>query len=499
MDEGSEHLGIQELRIGDILGRYELVCVLAQGGMGSVWLAKANGIHGFERLVALKTILPAFRSDERFRTMFLDEARIASRIVHENVVSILDVGDSNGTLYFAMEYVEGESIRRFYKALSEAGAFHQGLALRLTAEICAGLHAAHELRDDDGTPLEVVHRDVSPQNLLVTPRGSVKIIDFGVARARDRLSQATESGTLKGKLNYMAPEQARGAKIDRRADIYSLGAILYFLLSGKTLHDTPDGNQLAILHKLMSGDTYDPLPVSIHPAIRAVVTKALAAEPDQRFQTMSEFAAAIEQAMVLASEFASSSDVANAFSAHVAPKLAERRDAIRRAMLVAKKRRAELPAPLESSSGFFPPSHTTVSGSTAVVDTAPSVPRRRSPRPFLMAAAGCVLVLFGVGLRSLSDVSRGPSSATSAPVAAAKTEPVHSPEPAREELREPVLVPPSPGSENVEITQANVTVVPATTTLEPAVKPIRKKAPLAPLRREKKAGAKSAEPVDDGF
>ncbi|MDF2695735.1 MAG: serine/threonine protein kinase, partial [Labilithrix sp.] len=233
---------------GDRLDRYELLGVLAQGGMGTVWLARLTGKHGFERLVALKTILATYGNDRQFCDMFLDEARIAAQVDHENVARILEIGEDRGVLYHAMELVDGESLRRLYRDIRAVGApFPLAVALRIGADVCAGLHAVHELHGPDGMPLEVVHRDVSPQNILVTVRGTIKLIDFGVAKARERRTEDTTAGTLKGKIEYMAPEQARGERIDRRADVYAVGAVLYELLSGGPVRSTDEGRQLLAL------------------------------------------------------------------------------------------------------------------------------------------------------------------------------------------------------------------------------------------------------------
>ena len=200
---------------GDRLDRYELLGVLAQGGMGTVWLSRLTGKHGFERLVALKTILPTHGNDRQFCDMFLDEARIAAQIDHENVARILEIGEDRGVLYHAMELIDGESLRKLYRDIRAVGApFPLAVALRIAADACAGLHAVHELRGPDGASLEVVHRDVSPQNILLNHRGTIKVIDFGVAKARERRTEDTTAGTLKGKIEYMAPEQARGERID---------------------------------------------------------------------------------------------------------------------------------------------------------------------------------------------------------------------------------------------------------------------------------------------
>lgn len=181
--------------------------------MGAVWAARQRGSHGFEKLVALKTILPQYAKDESFRAMFLDEGRIASRIEHENVAQILDLGDVGGLVFLTMEWVNGDSLGKLQRLLGNER-FPIGVLLRIFADACAGLHAAHELRNDAGDLLDVVHRDISPQNIIVSTQGTAKIIDFGVAKAKERFVQDTNTGSLKGKFRYMAPEQVRRKMVD---------------------------------------------------------------------------------------------------------------------------------------------------------------------------------------------------------------------------------------------------------------------------------------------
>src|ERR1700733_6073100 len=178
--------------------------------MAAVWLARHRGHRLMDRLVVVKTILPQFATQEVFQTMFIDEARVAAAIDHPNVARTLDVGENDeDLLYLVMEWIDGESLSRLQRAVEKNGAkLPAGLVLRLLADCCAGLHAAHELRDKAGNPLGVVHRDVSPQNVLVSTAGVAKLIDFGVAKARDRASDGTSAGQLKGKGRYMSPEQA---------------------------------------------------------------------------------------------------------------------------------------------------------------------------------------------------------------------------------------------------------------------------------------------------
>ncbi|MBX3204119.1 MAG: serine/threonine protein kinase [Labilithrix sp.] len=331
---------------GDRLDRYELLCVLAQGGMGTVWLARLTGKHGFERLVALKTILPTYGNDRQFSDMFLDEARIAAQIDHENVARILEIGEDRGALYHAMELIDGESLRKLYRDIRAVGApFPLAVALRIAADVCAGLHAVHELRGPDGVSLDVVHRDVSPQNILLNVRGTIKLIDFGVAKARERRTEDTTAGTLKGKIEYMAPEQARGDRIDRRADVYAVGAVLYELLSGEPVRSTEEGRQLLALHELMTGAPYEPLHHSVPLPVRSLVDRALSRDPELRYRTTEDMRHALEQAMVTIGHVATSDDVANVLTHFSRERTQRRKDAIEAALRVAQSLEKEKSAP----------------------------------------------------------------------------------------------------------------------------------------------------------
>jgi serine/threonine-protein kinase len=305
--------------------------------MGTVWLARITGKHGFERQVALKTILSTYGNDRQFVDMFLDEARIAAQIDHENVARILEIGEDRGVLYHAMELVDGESLRKLYRDIRAVGApFPLAVALRITADLCAGLQAVHELRDAEGVSLDVVHRDVSPQNVLITVRGTIKLIDFGVAKARSRVTEETTAGTLKGKIEYMPPEQASGGRIDRRADVYAVGAVLYELLAGEPVRSTEEGRQLLALHELMTGAPYEPLHSSVPAPVRAIVDRALSREPELRFRSAEDMRHALEQAMLAIGHIATADDVANVLGHFSRERITRRRDAIEAAVRVAQ-------------------------------------------------------------------------------------------------------------------------------------------------------------------
>jgi serine/threonine protein kinase len=319
------------------LDRYELLCPIAEGGMASVWVARQRGKHGFEKLVAIKTILPKFASDVRFQEMFLDEARIASRIEHANVAQIFDLGEENEILYLAMEYVEGDALSKLNRACQRKGLrIPTGVLLRVLSDTCAGLHEAHEMRDASGRPLEIVHRDVSPHNILVSTKGTAKLIDFGIATARSRAGAETSSGVLKGKIQYMAPEQALGQRLDRRADIWAVGAILYTLLTGKPPFEGE--NPLATLHLLGSGRPPMPLPSSVHPAISTIVRRALSFAADHRYPTAADLREAIERAMVAAQCMTTPSEVAVFAATHLSDRIEKRRASVDAALAAAAAR-----------------------------------------------------------------------------------------------------------------------------------------------------------------
>src|SRR5690606_6429832 len=218
------------------IDRYDLVAEIASGGMATVYLARLAGVGGFQRFVAIKRLHPHLAKEKEFVEMFLDEARLAAGIHHPNVVPILEVGASERGYYLVMEYIEGDTLARLLaRAATTAGKIPADIAIRILLDMLQGLHAAHELKDEKGMATELVHRDVSPQNILVGMDGVSRITDFGVARAASRLS-ATRVGQLKGKIAYMAPEQAAGdTRVDRRADIFSAGIVLWEVLASRRL------------------------------------------------------------------------------------------------------------------------------------------------------------------------------------------------------------------------------------------------------------------------
>jgi len=339
--------------------------------MASVWLARFGGRKGFERLVVVKMILPQYSQDPRFQEMFVDEARIASKIEHANVARILDVGEEDDNTFIVMEWVDGDSLSKILRAAeAKKTKIPAGVALRICADAAAGLHAAHTLKERDGTDLGVVHRDVSPQNILIANSGTTVIIDFGVAKARDRVSQDTSAGQLKGKIRYMAPEQAVGKPLDHRADVWALGAILYEIFGGKPPFDGP--NEVATLHKLTSAAPPDPLPPSVPAPVRAVIERALAHDPEARYATALEMNLALETAMVEIGESTSVSVVGH----YTAQLLADRKEARKKAVdtaLQAARSRETGTAPPVAMSSSSPPISGPMPSAGAMRELTPSV------------------------------------------------------------------------------------------------------------------------------
>src|SRR5215468_770915 len=280
-------------------GRYELLKRLAGGGMGEVYLARNRGIDGFSKLLVIKTLLPHLGEDEEFITMFKDEARVTAQLIHPNICQVFEFDQVSGVYYMSMEYLRGEDLRRLWKACEHKGTpLRVPLICRIIADAASGLDFAHGLRDAKGEPYNIVHRDISPQNILVTFEGGVKIIDFGVAKAAGR-AQHTQTGALKGKYSYMSPEQVAGTKeIDGRSDIFALGIVLHELLTGRRLFKADSDVQT--LERVRQCVVVPPsrLNPQLPPGLDAIVLKALAKNRDERYATAQEFRLALEDWLI---------------------------------------------------------------------------------------------------------------------------------------------------------------------------------------------------------
>jgi len=278
------------------LGRYSLLVKLASGGMASVYLARLNSEVGFGRTVAIKRIHPHLAGDPTLVSMFLDEARLAARIHHPNVVPTVDVVTHEGELFLVMEYVRGESLSALLRATTLTGTTAPvPVVASIAIGLLSGLQAAHEATDEDGRPLVIVHRDVSPHNVLVGVDGVARVLDFGIAKASVRL-QTTREGQLKGKLAYMAPEQVAGA-VTQRTDIYAAGVVLWEALTCRRLF--MGATEAQLLHKVMESDIKPPSRhnAEIPPELDKVVLRALAKDPEARYASAREMAHDIDRAL----------------------------------------------------------------------------------------------------------------------------------------------------------------------------------------------------------
>ncbi|GMU58793.1 MAG: hypothetical protein AMXMBFR34_05560 [Myxococcaceae bacterium] len=293
------------------IGKYTLLRKLAVGGMAEVFLARADGPMGFQKKVVVKRILPHFADDPRFVEMFLGEARLAAELSHPNLVQIFDFGNADGQYFIAMEYIDGPNLR----VLNREARTHEGpLPLPLVAKIVSmaaeGLHSAHELRDENNQPVNLVHRDISPDNVLVARNGAVKVVDFGIAKAANQ-PHLTKSGMIKGKMAYMPPEQLAREPLDRRADLFALGIVLYELVCGDMPFNAT--SEVSIIQAIMG---QEPLKRVIEqrpdvpPVLDAIIARCLEKKPAARYSTGRELQQDLERFIQSTGETVSTSDIA---------------------------------------------------------------------------------------------------------------------------------------------------------------------------------------------
>jgi serine/threonine-protein kinase len=322
---------VQPALLHQTFGRYELLVLLARGGMAEVYLARMSGVAGFAKLLVIKRILPHLSTDPEFVEMFSNEGRIAARLMHVNVCQVFELGEVDGDLFLAMEYLEGLTWSELSNLVPRGQGFELRCAAGVLAQICDGLNYAHELRDVDGTPTPVVHRDVSPHNLFVTTDGVCKLLDFGVAKVLTEGTR-TRTGIVKGKLPYMAPEQFRGEAVDPRADVFSMGVVLWEALTGARLFKRDSDYQI------WRAITEEPIPLvsekqpGLPPAIDAVVARALEREADRRYPTIRMFASELRHVADQLGGVLDVQGLSEVVRSHGAAKLAERRELVIRAL-----------------------------------------------------------------------------------------------------------------------------------------------------------------------
>jgi serine/threonine protein kinase len=414
------------------VGRYELLLEIAAGGMATVYIGRQRGAGGFERLVAIKRMHPHIGNVPELAASFMDEARIASLIRHPNVVNVQDVHDAGGEHLLVMDYVDGPSLATVMRAARKRGErISRPAALRILVDALYGLHAAHESVNLEGAPLGVVHRDATPHNILLGVDGSVRITDFGIAKATER-SVHTATGLAKGKFRYMAPEQARGTAIDRRVDVFAMGVVAFEILTGERLFQGDGDAQ--ILLEIADGRYRSPASVdaTIPDALNSIVMRALAPNPNDRWPTALAYAEALESFGRSRGELVSNVEVARLVHEFCGAAVVERRRALSAVLHGARE------APTFSSARATQSSATGSQGTSAplTVDSVKVVPvlspleiaeHRRRKRWLLIAAGSSVALAFALivvlGFTLASRRNRADPSQ--------KVEPVLEPQPAK--------------------------------------------------------------------
>jgi phosphate/phosphite/phosphonate ABC transporter binding protein len=379
------------------LGKFDLLARIAKGGMAEIFLARQHGVIGFSRLVVVKRILAHLAEEAHFVQMFLEEARLAALISHPNVVQIHDVGQHDGSYYIAMEFVSGVSVSAMSRMARERKIpLPYYVAAEIIAQACEGLHAAHELRGEDGRLLGVVHRDISPHNLMVSEGGVVKLLDFGIAKAQDT-SIKTRTGTIKGKYPYMSPEQCRGEPLDRRTDLFSLGVSFHELVMARRLFQR--STDLMTLKAI----TEEPIPIpsevrsDVPSPMSEVILRSLARSVDERYQTAREMGAAIRHALERLGVTTGTEMLATFLRTDCATLLEARRNA---AKLAVQGHGTGGSVPLVT--GFDEASHPSEYGSVSIART--RALRRFPARRVAIVSIAAVLVaaLCGLGYRFLT-------------------------------------------------------------------------------------------------
>ncbi|HEY3493396.1 MAG TPA: protein kinase [Polyangiaceae bacterium] len=420
------------LRSGDQLGSYQLLVPIGAGGMGRVWVARKLDAGLGPRFVAIKTALSDDGGSEEFWRTLFDEARIASLLSHPNILTIHAVEHEEGVHYLVMDFSDGVSLRELLDA-SPGKRLEPRLGARIAARLCAGLHAAHELVGEDGESMGVVHRDVSPQNVLIASNGQVRLTDFGVAKARGQLHAPTQTGEVKGKIAYMAPEQVTTKDIDRRVDVFAAGCVLYETTVGE--RPFQGGDALATLYQLLEEPIVPPSARApgYPPELEAIVLKAMERDRENRYATAAEFNRALEGWLLGEKAVITEREVASALKTAVGTRLNDLTRAIENAVVAIESGQR----PRESLSGESGASPSG-SGKTLAGSALPeSVRATRSPK--LAIALGGIAIAAGAaiffGTKGQPEPAVSPSTTASTPALAVAPPP---PEPAKSNEAPPV-------------------------------------------------------------
>ncbi len=382
-------------------GKYTLLRRLAAGGMAQLYLAIQRAVAGFEKLVVIKQILPALTRDAEFVAMLLSEARTAATLNHPNVVQTFDVGEVDGVYYIAMEHIHGEDIRAIVRAMrgAKVASFPLEHTLSMVLGVCAGLAYAHEKRGIGGELLQIVHRDISPQNILVTHSGDVKVVDFGIAKSTEVIgAENSAAGQLKGKVPYMSPEQARGELVDHRSDIFAVGILLFELTTGRRLFKAKsDYDTLRLICDRKYPNPADVVP-SYPPGLACIVTKALAKDPAQRYQSARDMQAEIEafvrEERIAASSVSLGQWMAMLFADKIEQQKLALHDAKQLADVIAQQQSDMVDLYASGALGG------TTGGATTFDSTGTGTGIRARPSApwYLWAAAAATVVLVGLGV-----------------------------------------------------------------------------------------------------
>lgn len=494
------------------VGKYELLLPIGSGGMATVFLARSAGVGGFARDVALKLVHSHLRADEESKLHLLEEAKLSARIRHPNVVSVQEVDEDPFGLFLVMDYVEGDNLAGLERAARKAGKpLTDRLIARLLNDALLGLHAAHELCDERGTPLGMVHRDFTPQNILVSVEGITRLTDFGVAKAADRAVR-TKTGLIKGKIAYMAPEQARGHKLDRRCDVWAAGVVAWELIARRRLYTSED--DVSTLLKIVTErpPRLREVVPSVAPELDDAVAWALEPDPEQRCPTAEMFRATLEAAWAKLGGMADTSELGVFVKDCVGHKLVERQASITE-MRSLRLRIGELsrpadavdsependhpthfvqrpldPAPVSGHSATVPslPANVAVQASRPPMVTVQPMPAAHGEPPELLTETSAVLPAFAdkrpgrwawgaaalaaVGLVTVFVVNRASPAVSTTESSAAAPEPVNPAPPPAVEAPQPASIPAS-----VETTPSALPKATDISELKPAPTPTRVK------------------------
>jgi serine/threonine protein kinase/Tfp pilus assembly protein PilF len=385
-------------------GKYILLEKIATGGMAQLFRAKIIGIEGFEKLIAIKMILPHFAKEKDLITSFIDEAKLAALLNHQNIVQIYDFGNIEDSYFISMEYLFGKDLRAVWTQLKDKGTpLPLEHALYITSRLCAGLTYAHELRDFQGKALNIIHRDISPQNVFVTYQGDVKILDFGIAKAASQ-STVTQFGMIKGKVAYMSPEQAAGKPVDQRSDIFSAGILLYELVTNTRMFTGESTMQILTRVRDAQFDSPEAVVGGLHSKVYGIINRALAKDPDQRYHVAADMLADLEECMMELSLRPSSRGLGQymreLFADEIAPEQkvapeasgSQKIEVEEAKEIEASKQDVSEPAPVDKPEPVAIEKEATAPSAPAPSVEAVNEERRKKPWP-LYAAVGVIIVI----------------------------------------------------------------------------------------------------------